>query len=92
MKKLINTIIALAVLTVSWFIQPSHSMAADPERVTVEQLKSMLDNKADVIVVDTRNQSSFKAGHIPGAISMDYPDEIRAGVAKLPRDKTIIFY
>ncbi len=92
MRKLTNGIAILTVLAVSWFLQPLHSMAADPERVTIEQLKTMLNETADVIVVDTRNLSGFKAGHIPGAISMDYPNELRSGAEKLPRDKTIIFY
>ena len=92
MKKLNGGIAAIVILTIAWFLQPSQVMAANPEGVTIEQLKSMLDNKSDIIVVDTRSQTSFEAGHIPGAISMDYPDEIRAGIAKLPRKKTIIFY
>ena len=92
MRRLNGGIAALIILTIAWFLQPSQVMAANPERVTIEQLKSMLDNKSDVIVVDTRSQNSFEAGHIPGALSMDYPDGIRAGIAKLPRMKTIILY
>lgn len=92
MKKLNSGIAAIILLALAWLVQPVQVMAADPNRVTIEELKDMLYNKADVIVVDTRNQSSFEAGHILGAISMNYPDTIRAEVAKLPRDKTIIFY
>ena len=92
MRRLNGGIAALIILTIAWFLQPSQVMGADPERVTIEQLKSMLDNKSDVIVVDTRSQSHFEAGHIPGALSMDYPDGIRAGIEKLPRMKTIILY
>ena len=92
MSRLKGGVAALVILTIAWFLQPSQVMAADPERVTIEQLKSMLDNKSDVIVVDTRSQNSYEAGHIPGALSMDYPAEIRAGIENLPRMKTIIFY
>jgi rhodanese-related sulfurtransferase len=67
-------------------------MAADPERIPVDQLKSLLDNQADVIIVDTRGEHSYKAGHIPGAISMPFPDGIRSRNQELPRDRTIILY
>ena len=92
MKRLNGATAALIVLTIVWFLQSSQAISAEAERITVEQLKSMLDDKVDVIVVDTRSPGSFEAGHIPGAVSMDYPDEIRAGIDQLPRKKTIIFY
>ena len=38
-------------------------------RISVEQLKSMLDKKADVVVVDTRDSASYELGHIKGAIN-----------------------
>ena len=66
--------------------------ATEPGRISVEELKNMLDNGDDIVVVDTRNRSSYDAGHIPGAISMDYPDEIEARYAELPKDKTIVLY
>ena len=92
MKRLNGVIAALIVLTIVWFLQPSQAMSAEAERITIEQLKSMLDDKVDVIVVDTRSRNSFEAGHIPGAISLDYPEEIWSGIDQLPRKKTIVFY
>ena len=82
------------ILTIAWLLQPLQikCMAADPERVSIEQLKSMLDGQTDVIVVDTRSERSYIDGHIPGALSMPFPDGIEAGAEKLPKDKTIIFY
>ncbi len=64
----------------------------EPERISLEEFKNLFDNQADMIVVDTRSLESYEAGHIPGAISMPYPDEIRARNQELPRDKTIILY
>ncbi len=93
MRKLIGGSI-IFILTIAWLLQPllTQCMAADPERVTIEQLKSMLDAKTDMIVVDTRSARSYEDGHIPGALSMPFSDGIRAGAEKLPQDKTIIFY
>jgi 3-mercaptopyruvate sulfurtransferase SseA len=64
----------------------------EPERIPLEEFKNLFDNQADIVIVDTRSLENYEAGHIPGAISMPYPDEIRARNQELPRDKTIILY
>lgn len=94
MKKLNGGIAVFILLTIAWFLQPLQTkcMAAEPERVSIEQLKDMLDGQTDVIVIDTRSARSFEDGHIPGALSMPFPDGLRAGVEKLSQDKTIILY
>ena len=94
MKKLTGSIAIFTVLAIAWALQPlqSQCMAADPERISIEQLKDLLDNEADVVVVDTRAERFYEDGHIPGAVSMDYPGGIRSKGDELPRDKTIIFY
>ena len=92
MRKLNVGMAAIVVLTIAWSLQASQAMVFDPERVTVEQLNSMLNEDADVVVIDTRSQSSFEAGHIPGALSISFGDELRDRQEELPRNKTIIFY
>ena len=84
----------IAVMIVAWFLQPlqTQGMAAEPERMPLEQLKGLWDDQADVIVVDTRGEHEYEVGHIPGAISMPFPDGIRSKNQRLPRDKTIILY
>ncbi len=62
------------------------------ERITVDELKDLLDNQADVVIVDVRSKSSYDHGHIPGAIPMPYPEEIRSRHEELPTDKTLILY
>ncbi len=93
--KLLNVgVLILACWTLLLFLQPiqSYGLAADYERVTIDELKGLLDNKADVLVVDVRAKDSYDIGHIPGAISMPLPDGINARHGELPKDKTIIFY
>jgi 3-mercaptopyruvate sulfurtransferase SseA len=63
-----------------------------PERISLEEFKNLFDDQADIVIVDTRSMENYEAGHIPGAVSMPYPDEIRARNQELPRDKTIILY
>lgn len=92
MKKLSSGIAVLIVLGISWFLVQTQCLAAEPERVSIEQVKDMLDGQNDVIVIDTRSTRSFEDGHIPGALSMPFPDGIRDGAENLPKDKMIVLY
>lgn len=94
MKKANISAVILVVLAVLWISQlvQSQVVAAEPERVLTDELKNMLDGESDIVIVDTRSQGSYEAGHIPGAILMPYPEGIKARAEELPLDKTIIFY
>ena len=63
-------------------------------RVTCEQLKQMIDDGEPLLVVDTRIEFFFNAGHIPQSVNIIYkPDEEEPeGFLALPKDKPIIFY
>ena len=63
-------------------------------RVTCEQLKQMIDNEEPLVVVDTRIEFFFNAGHIPQSVNIIYkPDEEEPqGFLALPKDRPIIFY
>ena len=91
MKRLLNVSVAILI---GWtvLLSQAYGLVADYERVTVNELKSLLDNKADIVVVDVRDKDSYKAGHIPGAISMPFPNEIKARNKELPQNKLIILY
>ena len=93
MKKLNKAIVVLIVWAVIWLLQVSQGsiLAAEPEKMLVDQLKSILDDGQDVIVVDVRSAGSYAKGHIPGAISIP-SGEIRDRHKELSKSKTIIFY
>jgi len=38
--------------------------------VSVEEVKKMIDNKADIILLDVRDREEYETGHIPGAINI----------------------
>jgi phage shock protein E len=61
--------------------------------IDVEQMKSKLDGKQKVVVVDARTFEEYQQGHIPGAINI-IPDNIKSSSANLPKDKKapIVFY
>lgn len=57
-------------------------------------LKRIQSGKNDFLIVDVRdNVEKYKAGHIPGAIYINFKDIAKPeSLAKLPKDKDIILY
>lgn len=94
MKRLNSGVYVFIALIFAWFVLPlqTQSFAAGTERILLEEFKNMFDSEVDMVIVDTRGIDFYMEGHIPGAISMRYPDEIRARNQELPQDKTIILY
>ena len=94
MKQIKIGVSILVILIFAWLILPvqTQCLAAAPERITMEEFKNMFDSKADMVIVDTRSIGAYESGHIPGAISMTYPEDIQARNQELPRDKMIILY
>ena len=79
--------------------QAERADVAFPEvpRITAEELKRLVDNKGEYILVDTRSSSSYDYGHIEGAINIysdpqgdPFPREMM--LRALPSDKLIILY
>jgi len=67
--------------------------AAPPDnarRITAEELHPLWE-KGKVLIVDTRNEPSFKQGHIKGSILIP-SNEFEARADELPRDKMIVAY
>lgn len=71
--------------------------------VTTQELKGWLDQKKDMLIVDTMPPDNFTKQHIPGAVNfeiqrpelMQMSDKIRADFEKLlgpDKDRTIVFY
>jgi rhodanese-related sulfurtransferase len=62
-------------------------------RITVEELKGMIDEGASVVILDIQPKTVYDKGHIKGAISFPWKPRITAqDTAGLPRNKTIITY
>lgn len=59
-------------------------------RVTVAELKTMMDNN-EAFVIDVRNEASYNAGHIKGSKLIPEADILKH-LDELPRDKTIVTY
>ena len=80
--------------------KPAQSPAQNPNvatnpsdsarRITAEELHKLWE-KNDVLIVDTRNELSFKQSHIKGAILIP-ANEFSSRSGELPRDKMIATY
>ena len=59
-------------------------------RITAEELHKLWE-KNEVLIVDTRNEPSFKQGHIRGSILIP-ANEFQARADELPKNKMIVTY
>lgn len=60
-------------------------------RITVEELKKLMDDGADIVVVDTLYPYWYKRGHIKGAINFPWAETIKEPTI-LPRNKLLALY
>ncbi len=96
MKLTLNIVLMLAIASVIILgcgnSDKAVETSTDAEQITIAAFKTLLDNEADVVIVDVRDKKEYDLGHIPGAISMEYPDEIESRYKELPTDKTLVLY
>jgi len=91
-KTLMLLLFTFIIIQISRAVEsPKKSFFEAPPRITLEELKGKLDQKADVIVVDVRGDSPFEQEHIKSAISIPL-EEIEEGKREFPKDKEIVFY
>jgi predicted sulfurtransferase len=76
---------------------PKASQTAQPpqnlesaRRITAEELHKLWE-KDEVLIVDTRNEPSFKQGHIRGSILIP-ANEFSSRADELPKSKMIVTY
>lgn len=82
----------IILLTAGMFSLSSAAYAQFPV-VSAEDVKSRMDGKKTVVLIDTRNPDEYIAGHIPGAVNIP-SDRMKMEMARLPKDPStpIIFY
>jgi rhodanese-related sulfurtransferase len=62
-------------------------------RITVEELKSLMDSGAKVAILDVRPRESYDMGHIKGAVSFPWKPQLTfADVEMLPWGDLIVTY
>lgn len=83
-----NFLLLLSLL----LILSSPALAADYKNLNVDQFDKMRASKTNV-VLDVRTKKEYDAGHIPGAVLIDFnsPDFAK-NVAALDKDKTYLVH
>jgi len=66
-------------------------------RITAEELKQLMDEEGEYVLVDSRDSASYDQGHIKGAVNIYYnpaadPVALEMMLLGLPMDKLIIIY
>lgn len=86
-------IVKLFILLAASVLLLSSAAYAQFPIVSAEDVKSRMDGKKKIVLIDTRNPDEYVAGHIPGAINIP-ADRMKMEKAKLPKDPStpIIFY
>jgi rhodanese-related sulfurtransferase len=94
MKKTLEKLALLILLTLS-FLTPVAVLAAgdDVPRISIQELKKMMENKIDVVILDAQPKRAYDKGHIKGAISFPWALKLNEEqIAALPKGKPIIVY
>jgi phage shock protein E len=86
MKKYINIIIALALISV--FVVGCKSIGSVYKTITPADAKKILDKSDNTILLDVRTQEEYDAEHIPNSILLPY-DEIPQLAEQKLQDKNI---
>ncbi len=76
----------------SLFLVSTSALAQYPV-ITAEQVKTWMEGKKKVCLIDARPAEEYQQGHIAGAINI-MPDNMKTSGARLPKDKAglIIIY
>jgi rhodanese-related sulfurtransferase len=67
------------------------AFAVDLKHVSADELKKMIETKADVVIVDVQPKGAYNYGHIKGAINLPWAQEMK-GPVKLPKNRMLVLY
>jgi membrane protein DedA with SNARE-associated domain len=79
------------VVAVKFFQRRRLLRLLDLARISVYELRDMIDRGEAPVIVDVRTQSRFQVGRIPGALRMTL-EELDEKLADLPREKELVLY
>jgi len=96
MKKIFSFGGGLSLLIVALMVLPPAAAAADDnlERITVDQVRQLLDQGEEIIFLDSRQGYAWNASSVklPDAIRVSDNAELAATIKTLPRDGKFVTY
>jgi rhodanese-related sulfurtransferase len=88
-----RTIISVCLLFIAVLGIIPAAMPADVPRISIQELKELMDKGSPVTIVDVQPKVVFAAGHIKGAISLPYKSQLELeDVIALPEDRLTVVY
>jgi rhodanese-related sulfurtransferase len=91
MNKLVMMMVVAGVLAAMLVITSSSAPAQEVPRIKADELEKMIENKADLVIVDTQPKGAYEIGHIKDAINFPWAKEIK-DPKKLPKNKLLVLY
>jgi rhodanese-related sulfurtransferase len=81
------------ILAIVCLLASSYAAAQEFSDMTAEGIKSMIEAKKGIFIVDARGEDAFRQGHIPGAVNIT-PEMFSRIQDFLPKDKDafLVFY
>ena len=95
--RLLVPMLALSTIAFSCASQGSSNTGGDceviSEKVSVDDFQKELTTASDFILLDVRTADEFNAGHLDGAINIDfYSPDVKEQFGKLDKEKPVLIY
>jgi len=88
-----KVILVLAIGVLLFTMDGRAAAQGEVPRITIHELKGLIDQGENVSILDTRPRAIFEKGHIKGAVSFPWKAMITLkDVSGLPRDKLLVPY
>ena len=81
----------VVILLITAAVALSAQAIRNVPRLTIDELKPLLD-AGTVLVIDVRRPDEYAAGHIPGAVNLDYTEVSAHGARFKGESRTIVTY
>lgn len=83
----------IVLIAITFIFMFSYASAQNIKTITADELKSMVDKKIKLYLVDARTEQEFSLGHIPKAVNIP-PAKVGIIGKLLPKNKkmTVVFY
>jgi len=90
MKKLMLVLVS-GILVLTFGIISNIAVAQEISCIKADELKKMIESKANILIVDTQPKGAYEIGHIKGAVNFPWAMEIK-DPKELPKDKLLVLY
>jgi len=81
----------LSGLTIPLSFDASTQEGPGVSHVSPEELKHLIESRADIEVVDTQPKGAYEIGHVKGAVNFPWAADIK-NPGRLPRNKELVLY